>query len=81
MPLVKKFNWQDWVFAIGEVVFLVGLVPTVLQDAKPSIWTSLPTAVMLYAFMAVQISYKNWLTVGLGFITATLWLIIGVQSL
>lgn len=78
---VKKVNWQDWVFAVGEVVFLVGLVPTVLADEKPSIWTSFPTALMLYAFMVVQYSYRNWVTFTLGAVTATLWLILGFQGL
>jgi hypothetical protein len=78
---IKKVNWQDWVFAVGEVVFLVGLIPTVIAADKPSVWTSFPTAIMLFAFMVVQYSYKNWITFTLTFITASLWVTLGIQAL
>lgn len=79
--LFKRFNWQDWVFAVGEVVFLIGLLPTVFADEKPAPLTSFPTAAMLYAFVVVQYSYRNWMTLVLSLVTASLWVVLGVQAL
>lgn len=70
--------WQDLLFAIGEVVFLASLVPLWFKEnANVPLFTGAATALMLYAFMVAHISYRNWITVTLSFVTATLWLLIG----
>lgn len=75
----KDMKWQDKVFSVGEVVFLTGLIPSLLSDQKPAATTSIATAIMLYAFMTVHYSYKLWVTFSLTFVTATIWLALGVQ--
>lgn len=70
--------WQDLLFAIGEVVFLLTLVPLWLSNAEVPLFTGLGTGFMLYAFMMAHISYRNWITVTLSFVTATLWVLIGL---
>lgn len=70
--------WQDVIFAIGEVVFLFSLVPLLFVDAHVPLFTGLATGGMLYAFMLAHISYGNWITVMLSFVTATLWVLIGL---
>lgn len=42
--------WQDWVFAVGGVVFFVSLIPSFKSPDKPSILTSFPTAFFLTIF-------------------------------
>jgi K+-sensing histidine kinase KdpD len=75
----EKMKWQDKVFSIGEIVFLTGLIPSLLSSHKPAAATSLATAVMLYAFMFVHASYGLWVTFTLTAITATIWLALGIQ--
>lgn len=75
----EDMKWQDKVFSVGEIVFLTGLVPSLLSDHKPASLTSFATAVMLYAFMTVHYSYKLWVTFSLTFVTATIWLALGIQ--
>lgn len=70
--------WQDLVFAVGEVVFLVALVPLLWENARIPLYTGLSTAIMLYAFGACQLSYRNWITLALGLTTATIWLLLGL---
>jgi hypothetical protein len=72
-------KWQDKVFSVGEIVFLTGLVPSLLSSHKPAALTSFATAIMLYAFMTVHASYKLWVTFTLTFITASIWAALGVQ--
>lgn len=84
-PLLRRRRWlpqkwQDLVFFIGEIVFLVGLLPSVIADNPPSPWTSFPTAFMLFCFMVVHASFKLWFTFSLTWITAALWVILGIQA-
>lgn len=75
----EAMKWQDKVFSIGEIVFLTGLIPSLLSDHKPAATTSLATAVMLYAFLFVHASYGLWVTFTLTAVTATIWLALGIQ--
>lgn len=75
----EAMKWQDKVFSLGEVVFLTGLIPSLLSDHKPAALTSFATAIMLYAFMTVHASYGLWVTFSLTAITATIWLALGLQ--
>lgn len=75
----EAMKWQDKVFSVGEIVFLTGLIPSLLSDYKPAALTSFATAIMLYAFMTVHYSYKLWVTFSLTFVTATIWLALGFQ--
>lgn len=75
----EAMKWQDKVFSVGEIIFLTGLVPSLLSGHKPAATTSFATAIMLYAFMTVHASYKLWVTLTLTFITATIWLALGIQ--
>ena len=75
----KDMKWQDKVFSVGEIVFLTGLIPSLLTDQKPAATTSIATAIMLYAFLFVHASYGLWVTFTLTAFTATVWLALGVQ--
>jgi hypothetical protein len=76
---VLKMKWQDMVFALGEVVFLISLFPSLLGDQKPEPVTSFATAFMLYLFLLVHASYGLWVTFTFAIVTATIWLILGLQ--
>lgn len=77
----KAMKWQDRIFATGEIVFMVGLIPSLVSPDKPSALTSFATAFMLYTFLFVHASYKLWVTFSLAAITATIWMILGIQAL
>lgn len=71
--------WQDLIFAIGEIVFLISLFPLLFdQNAHVPVFTGLATGFMLYTFVVAHVSYRNWITVTLALITATLWVLIGL---
>ncbi len=72
-------KWQDVVFSIGEIVFLISLFPSLLSDQKPAALTSLATGLTLCAFLPVHASYKLWMAFGLTFVTAILWFILAAQ--
>lgn len=71
--------WQDLAFAVGGVVFLASLAPMLFDSsAHVPVATALATAATLYAFLPAHVSYRNWVTVGLTALTATLWVLIGL---
>lgn len=70
--------WQDWLFAIAGVVFIIGLVPMLLAGTPVPLFTGLSTAAMLYAFAAAHVSYGNWMSVTTETTTATIWLLLGL---
>jgi hypothetical protein len=72
-------KWQDKVFSVGEIVFLTGLIPSLLTDHKPAAATSFATALMLYLFLFVHASYGLWVAFVLTAVTATIWLALGIQ--
>ena len=69
--------WQDLLFSVGEIVFLTSLVPLLFRDSNVPLFTGLATGGMLYAFALAHISYRNWITVTLSLVTATIWVLIG----
>lgn len=81
MGFFRKRKWQDWVFALGEVVFLVGLLPSVLGPEKPAAITSIATGLMLLGFLTVHASYKLWMAFSLCALTASLWFVLAGQVL
>ncbi len=46
-------SWQDIILTIGNIIFLIALLPSILSVDKPSKWTSLITSVTLTIFTIV----------------------------
>lgn len=49
-------TWQDWVIAVGSLMFFFALLPSVFGKDKPDVRTSALTAVILTAFMVAYAS-------------------------
>ena len=73
--------WQDIVLTVGGIIFAVALVPSVFSKNKPSLWTSLSTALVLYVFVFVYFSLSLWFSAVTTFITASFWLTLYIQKL
>lgn len=76
---IRRWQWQDVILTVGEIVFLTSLLPSVLSDQKPAAATSFATAVMLFLFLAVHVSKGWWGAFTLTLVTASLWLTMGIQ--
>lgn len=71
--------WQDLVFSVAEVVFLIALVPMLFNSAvHVTFFAGLTTGLMLYCLAFTQSSYGNWITVSLSVVTATVWVLLGL---
>lgn len=72
--------WQDLVLALASLVFALALVPTILGKDKPTLATSVPTAITLYVITADYITLSLWFAASTAFLSATCWAIIAVQK-
>jgi len=64
---------------IGGFIFAPSLVFTILGKEKPSIKTSLPTAIVLTVYLACYISMDFWLAFSSTVLTAACWFILAYQ--
>ena len=73
--------WQDYLFLVGGVVFIVALFPSLLSKDKPSWLTSITTSFFLFcyatAFFTLELKFAAITTS----ITAMIWLVIFVQKI
>ena len=78
--------WQDIVVSIANILFVVSLVNQVIYGFKTkkaliSKGTSIPTFMGLYAIAISLFTISLFISAGMTFVSATLWLILFIQSL
>ncbi|MEO6761742.1 MAG: hypothetical protein ABI220_05245 [Candidatus Saccharimonadales bacterium] len=49
-------SWQEIVLAVGQVVFILALLPSILTKDKPEIWTSILTGTVA---LSISITYST----------------------
>jgi NhaP-type Na+/H+ or K+/H+ antiporter len=72
-------EWQDAVFGLGGIVFLLALLPSVLQQQSPALSTSVSTAIMLVCFAAAYGSLGYYFSGVVAVLTAGVWLVLARQ--
>lgn len=65
-------------FAVAELTFMVSLIPLFLSTAHVPASTAWMTSLTLYAIVATQVSYRNWMTVGVSSVNGTIWLLLAL---
>lgn len=75
------FSWQDVVLGVGQALFVVALIPTILGKEKPALLTSLMTGSVLAVFTFVFFTLGLWLGMVSSFLTSLSWFILAVQKL
>jgi len=73
-------SWQDMVLMVGNIIFVISLFPSILTKNKPSIWTSILSAVVLYIFVITYISLSLWGSAIATLIVSILWTILAIQK-
>lgn len=74
-------NWQDLVLAIGSIIFVIALVPSVAGKNKPALSTSLLTGTVLVVFGISYLTLTLWYAATTTFMTAVMWYILAAQKL
>lgn len=72
----NKFSWQDIVLMIGGFIFAPSLVMSIITKSDIPIATSLPTAIVLTAFVICYFTLKLRLAAIASMLTAICWYIL-----
>ena len=72
--------WQDWIFTIGQFIFVLALIPSIKGKDKPAFITSLITTIILYSFSATYITLGLWGSGLFAGFNATAWAILAIQK-
>ncbi len=73
-------NWQDIVFTIGQLIFVIALIPSIRSKDKPAFISSAITAVILVGFGITYTSLGLWGSAIFAFLNATAWAILAFQK-
>ena len=72
---------QDYILGIGNVIFSLSLIPSLLSDKKPYKWTSLSTSLVLFVFCGTFISLDMEFSAFMSYVNASFWAILFGQQL
>lgn len=72
--------WQDWVFSVGNGIFALALLPSVMGKSKPAFSSSLLTASVLAVFVGTFATFSLWLSAAVTTVSASMWLTLAVQK-
>jgi len=73
---MRKFIWQDIVFMVGGFIFAPSLIFSIIERADIPLMTSLPTAIVLTAFVVCYATLKLRLAAFATALTAICWYIL-----
>jgi hypothetical protein len=74
-------NWQDLVLSGGSIVLAAGLLPSIVGEHKPSVYTSVSTGTVLGIFAVVYFSMSMWFAAVTTVVTTGLWATLAVQEI
>lgn len=78
IPVPWRRPWQDYIFFVGSLLFIIALVPALFVAAKPPMVTAAVTAAVLYVFSFTYITMKFKLSAAVTAVTATIWLLLAL---
>ena len=72
--------WQDWVLPVGNWIFFIALMPSILGKDKPALSSSLVTGVTLGAFAFTFATLNLWVSAFSATLTTAAWLTLAWQK-
>lgn len=72
--------WQDWVFSIGQIIFVIALIPTIKGKDKPALSTSLITGAILLAFAFSYMALSLLFSTVTSIVMSLSWFILAYQK-
>ena len=77
----RKIIWQDKALMIIGFSFAFALIPSIISEFKPAVWSCLLTALGLTAMVIIFFSLKLRLTALANTLSAIAWWILFIQSI
>ena len=74
-------HWQQTVLALGQVVFIAALLPSVFSKDKPEIWTSIITGLVALSIAITYITMNLPVAAVSAFFNFVFWSVLALQKL
>ena len=78
--ILYSMLWQDWVFSVGQVVFLIALIPTIRGKDKPALTTSAVTSLILAFFAYTYFTLELWFSTVSSIAMTAAWATLAIQK-
>jgi len=72
--------WQDLILTVGNIFFILAMIPSIKGKDKPSFYTSLPNSLILISFAIALGSLQLWISAILTLIVSFCWMILAYQK-
>lgn len=73
-------TWQDIIFGIGQWIFVIALVPSVLGKDKPALASSVLTGTVLAIFAVTYMTLSLWAAGVSTLLVAGMWYTLAIQK-
>lgn len=73
-------HWQQTVLALGQVVFIIALLPSVFSKDKPEIWTSIITGTVALSIAITYTTMKLPIAALSAFFNFVFWSLLAYQK-
>jgi len=73
-------HWQDYVLAIGQIIFFFALIPALRYAHKPPLSTSIINGVVLFIFATIYITLALWFAAITALMTGSMWFALAIQA-
>ena len=73
-------QWQDWVFSVGQWIFIIALIPTIRGKQKPELSTSVITGIILAVFAFTYYTLSLLVSALSTSLVSTAWFILAYQK-
>ncbi|MGH7195981.1 MAG: hypothetical protein ACREGA_04350 [Candidatus Saccharimonadales bacterium] len=74
-------TWQSIVLALGQVVFIIALLPSILTKDKPEIWTAIMTGTVALSISITYLTLNIKLASIMAFLNFVAWSVLAIQKL
>lgn len=73
-------HWQQTVLALGQIIFIIALLPSVFTKDKPEIWTSIITGTVALSIAITYITMSLPVAAISAFFNFVFWSILAYQK-
>ena len=73
-------SWQDIIIAVGQWIFLIALLPSIVSKNKPALSTSILTGTVLGVFAFTYATLGFWTSTISTILVSGAWITLAVQK-
>jgi hypothetical protein len=78
--VLPNMHWQEIVLTLGQIVFIIALLPSIFSKDKPEIWTSVLTGAVAFSIAITYLTLSLPLAAISTFLNFVAWSILAAQK-